>query len=93
MFITYFEFLYGISERSPKNKEKALLFINKFGILRVNKETAEKLYEWKYKYDKDGTALSLADFLIASQVMENNMLLVTADKDFEKIKELRKVVI
>ena len=47
----------------------------------------------KYKYDKKGETLPLADFLIASQVIENNMLLVTADKDFDKIEELRKIVI
>lgn len=92
-FINYFEFLFGIRERNPKNKEKALSFINKFGVLKVNKETAQILSDLKYKYDKKGETLPLADFLIASQVIENNMLLVTADKDFDKIEELRKIAI
>lgn len=92
-FVNYFEFLLGIKERNPKNKEKALSFINKFGVLKVNKETADTLSELKYKYDKKGFTLPLADFLITSQVIENNMLLVTKDKDFEKIGELKKVII
>lgn len=92
-FITYFEFLFGIQERSAKNREKALSFINEFGVLKINKETAQILSDLKYKYDEKGITLPLADFLIAAQVIENNMLLVTADKDFERIDELRKMVI
>lgn len=92
-FISYFEFLLGIKERNPKNKEKALAFLNRFAILKVNRETVNILSELKYNYDKKGLTLPLADFLIASQVIENNMVLVTADKDFEKIEELKKILI
>ncbi|HLC36504.1 MAG TPA: PIN domain-containing protein [archaeon] len=31
--------------------------------------------------------------LIASQAIENNLTLITKDKDFEKIEELQKIVL
>jgi predicted nucleic acid-binding protein len=37
--------------------------------------------------------ISLADLIIASIVIEKGMILVTSDKDFEKIEELRKIII
>ena len=92
-FVTYFEFLVGIKGRSKENQEKALGFINSMGVLKVRKETAEVLANLKHSYDKKGSTLPLADFLIASQVIEHNMLLVTSDKDFDKIKELKKIII
>jgi len=92
-FITYFEFLVGIKGRTKENQEKALEFINNIGVLKVRKETAEILANLKHGYDKKGLTLPLADFLIASQVIENNMILVTTDKDFEKIDELKKIII
>jgi len=92
-FINYFEFLVGIRERNPKNKEKALAFIDKFGVIKVNKETAATLSELKCKHDKKGIILPLADLLIAAQIIENNMLLVTSDKDFENIEGLNRVYV
>ena len=91
-FVTYFEFLMGIKERTKENQEKALQFINNIGILKVRKETAEILANLKHSYDKKGITLPLADLLIASQAIENNMLLVTTDKDFKKIEELKKII-
>ena len=92
-FMTYLEFLMGIKGRSKENQEKAMGFVNKFGILKVNKETAEILSELKYDLEKKGIALPLADLLIAAQVIENRMILVTTDKDFEKIEELKKIIL
>jgi len=37
--------------------------------------------------------IPLADLIIASIAIENDMLLVTQDKDFKKIKELKKIII
>ena len=37
--------------------------------------------------------LALADLLISSQVIENNLILVTMDKDFEKIESLKKIIL
>ena len=92
-FITYYEFLKGIEKRNIKNKEHAIEFINKFEFLDINKRTAEILAELKVKYDKLGLEIPLVDLLIAAQVIENQMLLVTKDKIFENIKELNKVIL
>jgi len=92
-FVNQFEFLLGIKEREPKNKEKAIAFLNQFLGINTTKLTAGILSDLKYKYDKIGKNLSLTDLLIASLVIENNMVLLTKDKDFEKIEELKKIII
>lgn len=92
-FMNYFEFLFGLHQKSPKNKDKAIAFLNHFSVLQTTKSTAEILSDLKYKYDKKGIVLALSDLLIASLVMENNMTLISMDKDFEKIVELKKIII
>lgn len=92
-FITYFEFLFGITDRNFKNREKAVAFIDKFDILPVTKRTAKILSDLKYTYEKSGISLSLSDMMIASQVIEKGMILVTCDKDFAKINEVKTIFI
>lgn len=92
-FINYFEFLCGIQERNPKNKSEALSFIELFSLLNTTKNTAIILSGLKAKYDKIGKSFSLSDLLIASQAIENNMTLVTKDKQFEEITELQKIML
>ncbi len=92
-FINEFEFLYGLKEKSPANKAQALALLYKFGILHTTEITAGLLAELKSKYEKKGLAFPLADLLIATLVVENNMTFVTRDKDFEQIEELKKVVL
>ncbi len=90
-FLNEFEFRFGIQERTLKNKEKALTYLNNFSVIQTTKKTADLLASLKHKYDKKGLALPLADLLIATLVIENGMTLITKDKDFERIEELRKV--
>jgi len=92
-FISYYEFLKGLKMRMPKKYKELLEFINQFNVLETTKNTAEILADLKINYDKSGLILPLADLLIASQVIENHLVLVTKDKDFERIKELKKVVL
>ena len=92
-FISYYEFLKGLKMRMPKKYKELLEFINQFNVLETTKNTAEILADLKINYDKLGLVLPLADLLIASQAIENHLVLVTKDKDFEKIKELKKVVL
>lgn len=92
-FINYFEFLYGLHERNPKNKADAINFIELFHFLEPTKKTANILSDLKHKYEKHGKAFSLSDLLIASQAIENNMVLVTKDKHFKEIDELKKVIL
>lgn len=92
-FINYFEFLYGLHERNPKNKADAINFIDLFHFLEPTKKTASILSDLKYKYEKQGKPFSLSDLLVASQSIENNMILVSKDKQFEEIEELKKVIL
>ena len=87
-FISYFEFLLGLKDKSIKNKEKSKEFIEKFSVLQTTKNTADNLVALKQKYE-----LPLADLLIASQTLENNGILITKDKDFEQIKEMNKIIL
>ncbi|MEK6934106.1 MAG: type II toxin-antitoxin system VapC family toxin [Nanoarchaeota archaeon] len=87
-FISYFEFLYGLKEKSEKNKEKALAFIEKFSILQTTKITTHNLVALKAKYE-----FPLADLLIAAQTMEESAILLTKDKDFEDIEEIDKIIL
>jgi predicted nucleic acid-binding protein len=91
--ISHFEFLLGIKEKKPKNEEKALNLLGLFPVLSTTKSTSKYLADLKYKYDKKGLLLPLADLLIAAQVIENNMTLITKDKDFERIEEINNKLI
>lgn len=86
-FISYFEFLFGLRKKSVKNKEKSREFLELFNVLQTSNTTAEYLVLLKDKYE-----LPLSDLLIAAQVIENNGVLITKDKDFEKIEELQKII-
>ena len=92
-FVNYFEFYFGAMAKNIRNRQVMAEFINKFNCLKASEKTAEILAELKYKYDSKGITFALADLIIASQVIENNMVLLTKDKDFEKISELRKVIL
>lgn len=92
-FINYFEFFHGIRERNPKNKSDAFSFVELFEVLDTTKKTAIVLSDLKYKYEKSGKSFSLSDLLIASQTIENGMTLVTGDKHFQEIEELKKIIL
>ncbi len=88
-FMTYFEFLYGLRKKQTSKKENSRAFIENFEILQTTKKTANVLALLKEKYGD----LALADLFIAAQAIENNMLLVTKDKDFKRIDELDKIIV
>lgn len=92
-FIAYYEFVLGVKNRSPKNKSRAFEFLKNFSCLEAGIKTAEILADLKAKYDSKGISISLADLIIASQVRENNMILITKDKIFEKIEEIDKIIL
>ena len=89
-FLNLFEFLLGVKLKPPRRVKEAVAFVRRFEILNSTERTSEILADLKHKYDERGITLSLADLIIASLVIENDMILVTRDRDFEKIEELRK---
>jgi len=92
-FISYYEFIRGLKIRKPKDYEKKFAFANKFNVLKTSKKTAEILADLRIKYERTGFSLPLADLLIAAQVIENNLVLVSLDKDFERIEEINKIIL
>lgn len=92
-FVNYFEFYFGVLSKSIENRHRMMEFLNKFNCLKASNKTAEILAELRYKYDKKGVTLPLADLIIASQTIENNMFLITKDNDFEKITEIKKIIL
>jgi|SRR3989338_1609030 len=91
-FISYYEFLKGLKIGKPKNYNELMNFLRKFIFLQTTIITADILSDLKIKYQKKGEDIPLVDLLIASQIIENHALLVTRDKDFEKIEELKKII-
>lgn len=92
-FMSYFEFVIGLKIKKPKRVDDLFVFVNSFNCLQITKATADILSDLKIKYDGKGVTLSLTDLLIASQVIENNMILVTRDNDFSLIEELNSIMI
>ena len=92
-FINYFEFYYGLIDKKVKNKQIMIEFINKFNCLKASVMTAQILAELKHKYDKKGIPIGLTDLIIASQAKENNLVLVSMDKTFEKIEDINKIIL
>jgi len=92
-FISYYEFLRGLKIGNPKNYDELMDFLNSFNVLRTTNKTADILSDLRIKYDGLGIILNLADLLIASQAIENQLIVVTRDKDFEKIQEVKKIIL
>ncbi|HLC53149.1 MAG TPA: type II toxin-antitoxin system VapC family toxin [Candidatus Nanoarchaeia archaeon] len=87
-FMTYFELFEGISKKSEKNKEKALMLINLFEVMQTTKKTAQILILLREKYE-----LPLPDLFIAAQTLEHGGILVTKDTDFKSIQEIEKIIL
>ncbi|MBI2629745.1 type II toxin-antitoxin system VapC family toxin [Candidatus Pacearchaeota archaeon] len=92
-FVSFFEYLTGLKIRKSKSFDDNLKFLKNFNVLHTTPSTAEILSDLKVEYDKKGMTLPLADLLSASIVIENNFILVTKDKDFDKIGELKKIIL
>lgn len=91
--LSKFEFLTGLLGNYVKNEGRVREFISSFSVLQTTEKSAYIFAELKDKYDKRGMQIPLIDLLIAGLVIENSFVLVTKDKDFEKIEELKKIII
>jgi len=89
-FTSLVEFLTGYEMLSLEKKVKAKKFIWQFPVLHTTNSTAAILSSLKHKYKSQK---SMTDLFIASHAIEHNLTLITRDKDFTGINELKKVVI
>jgi len=89
--MTYVELRYGL--KLIKNTQLATKLIDSFHMILPTKSQAKLLAQLKWSLDRKGTAVSMSDLFIASQVIDENLVLVTKDTDFERISELNCVII
>lgn len=92
-FINLFEFMRGLKERKKENIANSLEFVSQYQVIQTSTKTAPILAELKYAYDKKGISLSLSDLLIAALAIEHGFIVVTKDKDFNSISEVKKIVL
>ncbi len=90
---TYSEYYYGFVATVPKEQQICLNFLEEFQHLTLTKGSAKKLAELKHKYKKQGLTFSTMDLFNASVAIEENLMLVTMDKSFGSIKELKSIII
>ncbi|MBI2232989.1 MAG: PIN domain-containing protein [Candidatus Aenigmarchaeota archaeon] len=85
------EYYYGFLD--SRKKESALKNINKYTILNTSKGSSLLSAEIKHKLERAGQIIPDIDIIIAAICIDNNAILVTSDKQFEKIKELNKIIL
>jgi len=91
--ITLFEFMYGAECLPKEEKEDLLKFIWRFSVLQTTNATMWLMSHLAYAYKKKGNSKSITDVFIASHAAEHDLTVVTLDKDFSDISEIKKIVI
>lgn len=91
--MTFAEYFFGCLDASREGQEDCLKFLNAFEHLPLTKISAMLYAKLTHHYKKGGINFSPMDMLTASIAIENNMTLITSDKAFERIKELKKIII
>ena len=91
--LTYAEYYYGFVSGAPEEKGRCVSFLQSFDRLSLTEGSAAIFAELSYKYKKSGIAFSTMDMLNAAIAIEENMTLVTSDRFFEKINELKKIIL
>ena len=84
--ITLIEILRGVSPRK-RSKVKQLLE-KSFDVLNIDNKVILKYCDLYTLLKQEGQLISDADLLIAATAIVNDLILVTKDKDFERVKEL-----
>ncbi len=89
--IVYGELIYGIENASHKDRHKKQLdnFIKSCLIIPVTKETSKIYGKLKTELKKQGRLIPENDIWIAAQTIEQDAILLSNDKHFEMIKDLK----
>ena len=84
------EVLIGVHE---KNKEEVLRFLQGFDILPFDARAAIKSVELERTLAKSGKPIGKLDLFIAAICIVHDVHLITTDKDFNNIKDLKVMLI
>jgi tRNA(fMet)-specific endonuclease VapC len=89
--LTVAELHYGVEKSSAieKNKEALGLFLTSFEILDFDTTAAEAYGRIRSSLDKSGKPIGSIDMLIAAHAVSQDLILVTHDRDFERISKLK----
>ncbi len=88
-FFSYCEFFYGFMNKSEINQKKAQEQLAKYHLLLPTQKTAHIFCQLIHNSKKKGIALAEFDGFIAAQCLEHKHILLTLDKNFQKITELK----
>jgi len=83
------EFLRPGYRRGGRLLEKSLVMIRRLEVLPLDGETAEEAARLGGELDRRGLAIGNLDLLIAAIVRTNRSILVTRDRDFQRIPGLQ----
>jgi tRNA(fMet)-specific endonuclease VapC len=92
--ITVGELYYGANKSKQKNNNIRLFneFVSEYPILDINKNTAEVYGIVKHNLLKIGFTIPENDLWIASIAIENGLVLISYDKHFMNIENLRLLI-
>lgn len=82
------EYYYGLIERSENKGEADMSALQRYSLLSLRMPTMIRFAEIKHRLDREGNKIPLFDTMIAANVIENDMTLVTYDRHFERVSEL-----
>lgn len=92
-FATFSEFYYGFLRKFKHKQKAALMEIDKFRLLNSTWGSSKRFAELKFECERKGINIPLFYLMIASVVLEYGMTLVTSDKLFKKVPELKVVLL
>ena len=80
------EFYYGYAGKSKEAKKIANEFIDRFKLLTLTLDSARNYAEFAYLHDQAGEKIEDFDLLTAAIAMDNNAIIITLDKGFDRIR-------
>ena len=92
-FVNHFEFYYGNLVKGSRHAAAAYDFLNQFDFLTATQFTSQLLSKIQHSLEKKGESAPILDLIVASLTIENNGILITRDRDFEKIPGLNYVLV
>ncbi|MDP4008695.1 MAG: type II toxin-antitoxin system VapC family toxin [Candidatus Peregrinibacteria bacterium] len=83
--ISRLEVLFGVAKHNQP-VERTIRMIDKYPALPIYNETVDKAFNMRHQ---DKVSLKFKDLLIAGTAIEHKFTLITADKEFKKVKNLQ----
>ena len=89
--VTEAEIRYGLARKPPTTAFRTILndFLAKIRILPWGSDEAQAYGTLRFKLERAGKTLSALDMLIAAHAISANATLVTRDKSFAQVEDLR----